>query len=72
MEYDKKDLLAALKEGEGYDYIADHYWEMSKEDLKDVALELIWLIQDEMGDKVSAFDPAIDELKDRWGIEEGE
>ena len=49
-----------------YDYIATHYWEMTKEELKDIILELDYEISHTMdGD----YDSVADELSDRWDME---
>ena len=34
-------IVNTIKQGRLYDYLANNYWNMSKEDLKDIALELI-------------------------------
>ena len=45
---DKKNLLEQLKEAVSnhniYDFIANNYWKMSKEELKDIILELDFTI----------------------------
>lgn len=45
---DKKNLLEQLKEAVSnhniYDFIANNYWQMSKEELKDIILELDFAI----------------------------
>ena len=37
-----KEFMKALEEGNAYDYIANNYWSMSKEDLKNILLEYIY------------------------------
>ena len=39
----KEEILKACKDGTLYDFIANNYWNMSKEELKDVCLEAIYL-----------------------------
>lgn len=39
--YSQKEILKGLKSGKPYDYIASNYYNMSKEDLKDIILELL-------------------------------
>lgn len=34
-------IVNAIKQDRLYDYIANNYWNISKDDLKDIALELI-------------------------------
>lgn len=34
-------IVNAIKQDRLYDYLANNYWNMSKEDIKDIALELI-------------------------------
>lgn len=59
----KEDFLEALRKGKGYDYIADNYWHISVEALKDCCLELIYKLDNI--DKTAINDVA-DELEDRW------
>ena len=39
----KEEILKACKDGTLYDFIANNYWKMSKEELKDVCLEAVYL-----------------------------
>lgn len=39
----KEEILKACKDGTLYDFIANNYWKMSKEELKTVCLEAIYL-----------------------------
>lgn len=68
--YSQEDLLKALEEGHLYDYVASHYYEMPKEDLKDVCLELIWSLGETHGKdgEKKALLAAKIELVDRWDI----
>lgn len=56
----KKELLKSIKENNGsicgnlYDYIANNYWNMSKEELKDVCLEVIYSLDYKWWDKDDA------------------
>lgn len=38
----KDEVMKAIEEDKLYDFIANNYWRMSKEELKDVLLEVIW------------------------------
>lgn len=38
----KEEIMKAIEEKRLYDFIANNYWQMSKEELKDVLLEVIW------------------------------
>lgn len=42
----KEEIMKAIQKNELYDFIANNYWNMSKEELKDVCLELIWTFMD--------------------------
>ena len=54
----EKEILKACKENRLYDYIANNYWKMNVEELKDVCLEAIYTANN---------DKQIEEhLKDRW------
>lgn len=54
----KDELLKACEENKLYDFIANNYWKMTNEELKDVCLEAIYIAED---------DKQIGEnLKDRW------
>ena len=41
---DTEKLFTAIKENNLYDYVASHYYEMSKEQLKDIILELSYVM----------------------------
>ena len=43
----KKEYLKAVKEHRAYDYIANHYWEMSKYELRECCLEALYQLTDE-------------------------
>ena len=54
----KKKLMQALRTNTLVDFLANHYDEMSKEDLKDIAKELadaIYLAMEINGDKTAYF-----------------
>lgn len=38
----KEEVMKAIEEDRLYDFIANNYWRMSQEELKDVLLEVIW------------------------------
>lgn len=65
--YSREGLLEALNSDRLYDYIANHYWEMTKEELKDVLLEVIYSCQ-----KRSDIDSISVSLEERWGMDEDE
>lgn len=65
--YSREGLLEALNSDRLYDYIANHYWEMAKEELKDVLLEVIYSCQ-----KRSGIDSISESLEERWGMDEDE
>lgn len=39
----KDEIMKAIEENTIYDYVANNYWKMSKEELKDILLEAIWV-----------------------------
>lgn len=41
MSYSKEELVRSIKNNRIYDYIADHYYEMPREDLKEVLLAVL-------------------------------
>lgn len=41
---DTEKLFTAIKENNLYDYVAIHYYEMSKEQLRDIILELSYVL----------------------------
>jgi hypothetical protein len=65
--YSREGLLEALNSDRLYDYIANHYWEMDKEELKDVLLEVIYSCQ-----KRSDIDSISESLEERWDMDEDE
>lgn len=48
--YSQKGLVKAANKGALIDYVANHYTEMSKWDLKEVLLSVLYAINDEMGE----------------------
>ena len=72
--YDQKDLIQAFREGNAYDYVATHYWEMSKEELKDVILETLWHAAEAIDKgylkEITMLRLIADEIEDRWSIGE--
>ena len=42
----KDEIMKAIEENKLYDFIANNYWNMTKEELKDVILELAWVCGD--------------------------
>ena len=75
MAYEQKDAISAIREGRLYDYVANHYWEMPKEDLKDIALELIWNAEKCLVGKGTLEDleeNLISDLRERWDMDGAE
>lgn len=40
----EQEIIQAIKEDKLYDYIANNFYKMSKEDLRDLILEIIYMI----------------------------
>ena len=40
----EKEIIQAIKKGKLYDYIANNFYKMSKEHLRDLILEIIYMI----------------------------
>ena len=40
----EKEIILAIKKGKLYDYIASNFYKISKEDLRDLILEIIYMI----------------------------
>lgn len=56
------DFLKAIEIHNAYGFIAEHYWEMDKETLRDICLECIYeLLQSD-----SDIDVVAENLKDMW------
>ena len=69
----RKQYLEALENANGYDFIAKNYYEFSKEELKDIILELDYAIHSEAKHFASAeeiYTSASEELKDRWSFDD--
>ena len=65
----KKRYIYSLLNSEGkdtpssYDFIANNYYTMSKEELKDIILELDYALS-----RDSSYEDVAQELKDRWNV----
>ena len=73
--FTKHDLIQAFKEGNAYGYIAEHYWQMSQEQLKDCLLEVLWHAADAIEKglaETQMISDAGDEIAERWGLGEEE
>lgn len=58
-------FVEALKNGTGYDYLANHYTSLSKEELKRIAMELLFELTRDCGLlDMPNIDNVIDELKE--------
>ena len=44
MEDIEKEIIQAIKDNNLYDYISNNYWKMSKEHLRDLILEITYMI----------------------------
>lgn len=63
--FDIQNFINEVRAGKSaYDTIAQHYWEMSKDDLKRICMEFIYELEDERVDNV------LEELEDF--VEEGD
>lgn len=51
--YSRKELIIAIGKNRIYDYIANHYHEMSKYDLKEVLLAVLGVCYDNCSDEAS-------------------
>lgn len=62
----------AIREHRLYDYVANHYYEASKEDLKDLCLEILYLATERLSeeDEEVFSESLLNELDDRWEDEE--
>lgn len=40
----EQEIIQAIKKGKLYDYISNNYWKMSKEHLRDLILEITYMI----------------------------
>ena len=58
MGTNKKELLKACKDGTLYDFIANNYWQMTNDELKDVCLEAIYIANND--------EEIANGLEDRW------
>ena len=45
MENIEKEIIQAIKEDRLYDFIANHYWEIKPEILKDLILEIYYILR---------------------------
>lgn len=57
----EKEILKGLKNA-SYDFIANNYYKLSKEQLKDILLEYIYVADKDTEEE------AIDNLKERWEV----
>lgn len=58
----KIEFLKAIDDGRAYGFIAEHYWEMDKSELKDICLECIY----ELMQNDSDIDVVAENLTDLW------
>jgi uncharacterized tellurite resistance protein B-like protein len=57
----KEEFLKAIEEGRAYDFVAQNYYKMSDEELKDIALEALYAVIES-----NDLESVADELRDRW------
>ena len=57
----KEAFLKAIEENRAYDFVAQNYYKMSDEELKDIALEALYAVIES-----NDLESVADELKDRW------
>ena len=50
---DEKEILQAIKDDRLYDFIANHYWEIKPEMLKDLIMEIYYMLRYEDVDNLS-------------------
>ena len=64
-EYSTEELLRNIRKGYLYDYIAEHYYEMSKEQLKELILNIYYIAVEGKDDELEFCEILINELIDR-------
>ena len=57
----KEEFLKAIEGNRAYDFVAQNYYKMSDEELKDIALEALYAVMES-----NDLDSVADELRDRW------
>ena len=65
MDNVRENLIKALSEDKGYDFIANHYYEFTKEELKDMCLEFLYTLYKCDYDEAEV----IEYLAERWDME---
>lgn len=64
-----QERLIELLQSEGvYEVIASHYWELSKEQVKEISLEMFWQLEKSKGDYDKANTETIKQLKENWEL----
>lgn len=71
----EKEIIQAIKEDRLYDFIANHYWEIKPEMLKDLILEIYYMLRyervEETAESIEMFtDNLIENLKQNRDWEE--
>lgn len=61
-----KEVIKAIRNDEGYDYIANNYTRFTKEELKDIILECLYVIDDNVLLSDYLLNNVANELEDRW------
>lgn len=57
----REEFLKAIEDGRVMDFVANNYYKMSDEDLKDIAIEALYAVIES-----NDLESVADELKDRW------
>lgn len=48
-----KDIIKGIEKEGIFDFVANNYWKLSKEDLRDIAKELSYAVYDKLGNEVN-------------------
>ena len=65
MEDVRNEVIKAIEEDRGYDYISNNYYKFTKEELKDMCLEFLYTLYKLDYDESEV----LDYLKERWDME---
>ena len=66
MEETNKKFIEALKAGKGYDYIANHYNDFSRWELKEILLEFIYSVGEAKFDGEDIIAEVVENLTESW------
>lgn len=67
----KKEIIEKIKQVGFYNFLAENYWKLTKEDLADIGKELAYKIvgYEEMFPNDHIFDEVIENLEDSWSYD---